>query len=100
MRPATNGLVLVNWHDLYEHLDSLKQIDWIRPADDIIKRELTVYRTLYYVARLRLSRDESGPEIDQIINEVMDVTGLSERRDVPVGQLPEDSASLSLLPSS
>jgi ABC-type multidrug transport system ATPase subunit/pSer/pThr/pTyr-binding forkhead associated (FHA) protein len=87
MRPATNGLVLVNGQDLYEHLDSLKQSIGYVPQDDIIHRELTVYRTLYYVARLRLSSDVSSQEIDQIINEVMDVTGLSERRDVPVGQL-------------
>jgi len=87
MRPATNGLVLVNRQDLYEHLDSLKQSIGYVPQDDIIHRELSVYRTLYYVARLRLSSDVSTQEIDQIINEVMDVTGLSERRDVPVGQL-------------
>ncbi len=87
MRPASSGLVLVNSQDLYEHLDSLKQSIGYVPQDDIIHRELTVYRTLYYVARLRLSSDVSSEEIDQIINEVMDVTGLSERRDVPVGQL-------------
>jgi ABC transport system ATP-binding/permease protein len=87
MRPATNGLVLINSQDLYEHLDSIKQSIGYVPQDDIIHRELTVYRTLYYVARLRLSSDVSTQEIDQIINEVMDVTGLSERRDVPVGQL-------------
>lgn len=87
MRPATKGLVLVNSQDLYEHLDSLKQSIGYVPQDDIIHRELTVYRTLYYVARLRLSSDVSTQEIDQIVNEVMDVTGLSERRDVPVGQL-------------
>ena len=87
MRPASSGLVLVNSLDLYEHLDSLKQSIGYVPQDDIIHRELTVYRTLHYVARLRLSSDLSSQEIDQIINEVMDVTGLSERRDVPVGQL-------------
>lgn len=87
MRPASSGLVLVNSQDLYEHLDSLKQSIGYVPQDDIIHRELTVYRTLYYVARLRLSSDVSTEEIDQIISEVMDVTGLSERRDVPVGQL-------------
>jgi ABC-type multidrug transport system ATPase subunit/pSer/pThr/pTyr-binding forkhead associated (FHA) protein len=87
MRPATNGLVLINSQDFYEHLDSLKQSIGYVPQDDIIHRELTVYRTLYYVARLRLSSDVSTQEIDQIINEVMDVTGLAERRDVPVGQL-------------
>src|SRR5688572_16011388 len=87
MRPATSGFVLVNNLDLYRHLDSLKQSIGYVPQDDIIHRELTVYRTLYYVARLRLSSDVSTKEIDQIINEVMDVTGLSERRDVPVSQL-------------
>jgi len=87
MRPASSGLVLVNRLDLYEHLDSLKQSIGYVPQDDIIHRELTVYRTLHYVARLRLSSDLSPQEMDQIINEVMDVTGLSERRDVPVGQL-------------
>src|SRR5437588_10860125 len=87
MRPATSGYVLINNLDLYRHLDSLKQSIGYVPQDDIIHRELTVYRTLYYVARLRLSRDVSRREIDQIVNEVMDVTGLSERRDVPVGQL-------------
>ena len=87
MRPASSGHVLINNLDLYRHLDSLKQSIGYVPQDDIIHRELTVYRTLYYVARLRLSRDVSSKEIDQIVNEVMDVTGLSERRDVPVGQL-------------
>ncbi len=87
MRPASSGHVLINNLDLYQHLDSIKQSIGYVPQDDIIHRELTVYRTLYYVARLRLSRDVSKQEIDQIVNEVMDVTGLSERRDVPVGQL-------------
>jgi ABC transport system ATP-binding/permease protein len=87
MRPATGGFVLINNLDLYRHLDSLKQSIGYVPQDDIIHRELTVYRTLYYVARLRLSSDVSHAEIDQIINEVMDVTGLAERRDVPVSQL-------------
>src|SRR5438128_4855358 len=87
MRPASSGFVLINNLDLYRHLDSLKQSIGYVPQDDIMHRELTVYRTLYYVARLRLSRDVSRREIDQIVNEVMDVTGLSERRDVAISQL-------------
>ncbi|HEY5445687.1 MAG TPA: ABC transporter ATP-binding protein/permease, partial [Pyrinomonadaceae bacterium] len=87
MRPASSGHVLVNNLDLYQHLESLKQSIGYVPQDDIIHRELTVYRTLYYVARLRLSRDISTEEIDQVVSEVMDITGLSERRDVPISQL-------------
>jgi ABC transport system ATP-binding/permease protein len=87
MLPATSGNVLVNNLDLYRHLDSLKQAIGYVPQDDIIHRELTVYRTLYYVAKLRLSRDVSVSEIDQTIGEVLDVTGLADRRDVPVSKL-------------
>jgi ABC-type multidrug transport system ATPase subunit len=87
MRPASSGNVLVNNLDLYQHLDSLKQSIGYVPQDDIMHRELTVYRTLYYVAKLRLSSDVSGKEIEQIIAEVLDVTGLSERRNVPINQL-------------
>lgn len=87
MRPASGGSVLINNLDLYQNLDALKQSIGYVPQDDIIHRELTIYRTLYYVAKLRLSGDVSRVEIDQIIGEVMDVTGLSERRDVPVSQL-------------
>lgn len=87
MRPASAGNVLINNLDLYQHLDSLKQAIGYVPQDDIIHRELTVYRTLYYVAKLRLSRDVSSAEIDQTIDEVLDVTGLADRRDVPVSQL-------------
>lgn len=87
VRPATSGNVLINNLDLYQQFDSLKQAVGYVPQEDIIHRELSVYRTLYYVARLRLSRDVSRAEIDQIINEVLDVTGLTERRNMPVGRL-------------
>ncbi len=87
VRPANTGYVRINNLDLYKHLDSLKQSIGYVPQDDIIHRELTVYRTLYYVAKLRLPRDVSKKEIVRMIDEVLDVTGLSERRDVPVSQL-------------
>jgi ABC-type multidrug transport system ATPase subunit/pSer/pThr/pTyr-binding forkhead associated (FHA) protein len=87
MRRTTSGRILINNLDLYQHVDSLKQSIGYVPQDDIIHRELTVYRTIYYVARLRLSRDVGADELDQIINEVIDVTGLSDRREVKVSEL-------------
>ena len=87
MRAASSGSVLINNLDLYQNLDALKQSIGYVPQDDIIHRELTVDRTLYYVAKLRLSSDVSRKEIKQIIDEVLDVTGLSERRSVPINQL-------------
>lgn len=87
MREPTSGRVLINNFDLYQHLPSLKQAIGHVPQDDIIHRELTVYQTLFYVARLRLSRDVIQAEVDQIISEVLEVTGLVERRNVQIAQL-------------
>ena len=87
MRPASSGNVLINNLDLYRHLASLKQSIGYVPQDDIIHRELSVYRTLYYVAKLRLSRDVSAAEIRQIVDEVLDVVGLADRGNVPINQL-------------
>ncbi|MBX3288169.1 MAG: FHA domain-containing protein [Acidobacteria bacterium] len=86
-RPASAGNVLINNQDLYRHFDSLKQAIGYVPQDDIIHSELTVSKALGYVARLRLSRDVSSSEIKRMIDEVLDVTGLSDRRDVPVRKL-------------
>jgi len=87
MGRPTSGQVLVNNLDLYQHLHSLKHSIGHVPQDDIIHQELTVYQTLYYVARLRLSRDLNRSEVDQIVSEVLELTNLSERRDVKVSQL-------------
>ncbi len=87
MSSPSTGKVLINDLDLYGNLDSLKHLIGYVPQDDIIHRELTVYRTLLYVARLRLSRDVSSDEVDHIIDEVLELTGLTERRDVPVSRL-------------
>ena len=87
VRPPKTGNVLINNLDLDRHFDSLKQSIGYVPQEDTIHRELTVYRSLYYVARLRLSRDVSSREIDQIVNEVMDVTGLTERRNIAINKL-------------
>lgn len=87
MRAATSGSVLINNLDLYQNLSRLKQSIGYVPQSDIIHPELTVERTLFYVAKLRLSSDVSANEIKQVIGEVLDLTNLSERRHAPVGQL-------------
>ncbi|QYO66989.1 ATP-binding cassette domain-containing protein [Leptolyngbya sp. 7M] len=87
VRPATSGYVRINNLDLYRNLDSLKQSIGYVPQEDIIHQELSVFRTLYYVAKLRLPSDVSRKEIVSIIEEVLDVTGLSERRNVAVSDL-------------
>ncbi|NNE65918.1 MAG: FHA domain-containing protein [Pyrinomonadaceae bacterium] len=87
MRPPTEGTVLINGLDLYAFLDSLKQSIGYVPQDEILHEGLTVEKTLYYIAKLRLSRDVTENEIDKIIDEVLDVTDLAERRGVAIQEL-------------
>lgn len=69
--PATGGKVFLFGLDLIEHFKLLKKKIGYVPQEDIIHRELTVYETLYYAAKLRL--DEATPEIEikNRINEVL-----------------------------
>ena len=85
--PATSGSVLINDLDLYTHLDSLKQTIGYVPQEDIFHRELSINQVLFYVAKLRLSGDVSRTETNQIVEEVLDLTELTERRNVPISKL-------------
>lgn len=87
VRQANTGRVLINNQDLYRNFEALKQSIGYVPQEDIIHRELSVYRTLYYVAKLRLARDVSSAEIDRIVGEVLDVAGLLDKRRTAVAAL-------------
>src|SRR5204863_6816589 len=56
-RRATTGKVLANGDDFYRHFDSFRQSLGYVPQKDIVHAQLTVYRALYYTARLRLPTD-------------------------------------------
>ncbi|MEV8374968.1 ABC transporter ATP-binding protein [Kribbella sp. NPDC056861] len=57
------------------------------PQDDIIHHALPLARTLTYAARLRLPAVTPRVVIDQLVADVLDVLGLSERAAVRVGAL-------------
>jgi ABC-type multidrug transport system ATPase subunit/predicted component of type VI protein secretion system len=86
-KPAVAGKVYLGGADLYRSFESLKSLIGFVPQDDIIHEDLTVYRALYYAARLRLSSELSDAEIDAIVLEVIDTLELRERRDTLVRRL-------------
>ena len=86
-RPATGGAVLVNGVDLYQNFDAYRTELGYVPQDDIIHRELTVYKALDYAAQLRMTADTTPAERHRRIMEVLDELDLSERRDVPIHRL-------------
>ncbi|PCJ91953.1 MAG: hypothetical protein COA50_16015 [Flavobacteriaceae bacterium] len=69
--PATSGEVYINGLSLIDNYDLVKKSIGYVPQDDIIHKELSVYKTLFYAAKLRLPDGTSKKEIDVRINKVL-----------------------------
>jgi ABC-type multidrug transport system ATPase subunit/pSer/pThr/pTyr-binding forkhead associated (FHA) protein len=87
LRPAQQGVVLYNGQDYYHHLAAFStQLGYV-PQDDIIHRNLTVERALYYAAKMRLPEDFNRAQIRQRIDEVLEDVEMSHRRHLLVSKL-------------
>ncbi len=87
LRPAQQGQVLYNGQDYYRNLAAFNtQIGYV-PQEDIVHRELTVERALYYAARIRLPRDFTDEQVWQRIAEVLEDVELTERRSLLISKL-------------
>ena len=87
LRPAQKGLVLYNGQDYYKHLAAFStQLGYV-PQEDIIHRDLTVERALYYTARMRLPEDFTKAQIKQRIEEVLEDVDMKHRRGLLVSKL-------------
>lgn len=87
LRPATTGAVYVNDLDLYSNFDALRRSIGYVPQRDILHDALTVERTLYYAAKLRLPEATSFKDIRRIVDEVIETVGLREQRHITFRQL-------------
>jgi ABC-type multidrug transport system ATPase subunit/pSer/pThr/pTyr-binding forkhead associated (FHA) protein len=87
LRPATSGAVYINDLDLYRNFDSLRRSIGHVPQHDILHETLTVGRTLYYVARLRLPKGTPPEQIRRVVDETILSVGLAEQRDTQFRQL-------------
>ncbi len=102
LRPAQHGQVLYNGQDYYRNLAAFNtQIGYV-PQDDIVHRDLTVERALYYAAKIRLPADFTEEQIWQRIAEVLEDVELTERRKLLIkklsgGQRKRVSIALELL---
>ncbi len=99
--PATQGQMLIDGEQLYPNLDAYRMIMGYVPQDDIIHRELTVGKALYYAAKLRLP-DADKAEIDRRIHEVLEMVDMDAHVHKPVrvlsgGQRKRVSIAVELL---
>ena len=87
LRPATSGTVFVNDLDLYHNFDALRRSIGYVPQRDILHDVLTVERTLFYTAKLRLPEATPPGELQRIVDEVITTVGLEEHRTTQFRQL-------------
>jgi len=104
LRPATSGHVYYNGVDLYTHFDTFKPIIGYVPQEDVLHSDLSVYKCLYYAAKLRLPADTAEAELRRRINDVIQIVELEERQDTLVrnlsgGQRKRVSIAIELLAS-
>lgn len=76
----TSGQVLYNGAELYHNLGRLKSTIGFVPQEDIMHRQLSVRRCLYYAARLRLPDDLSDQEINRRIEEMLEILKIDPQR--------------------
>ncbi len=86
-RPSPEGRVLINGDDYYQNFGVYRSSLGYVPQDDIIHRDLTVERALYYVAKLRLPKDTTDAEIEQRVSEVLEDVEMTQRRTLVVSRL-------------
>lgn len=102
LQPANEGKVLYNGQDYYRNMAAFNtQLGYV-PQDDIVHRDLTVERALYYAAKMRLPRDFTEQQIQQRIREVLDDVELTGREKLLIkslsgGQRKRASIALELL---
>ncbi len=80
LRPATSGAVFIDDLDLYKNFDAVRRSVGYVPQRDILHDALSVERTLYYAAKLRLPDSTPTQEMQRVIEEVIAAVGLQEQR--------------------
>ncbi|HLW00819.1 MAG TPA: FHA domain-containing protein [Ktedonobacterales bacterium] len=87
LRPAQQGLILYNGNDYYRNLAAFSTSLGYVPQDDIIHKDLTVERALYYAAKMRLPDDTTDAQIEQRISDVLADVEMTHRRKLLISKL-------------
>ncbi len=80
----TEGKVIINGYDLYGNHKQLKGVIGYIPQEDVLIEELTVYRNLWFNARLCF-RDMPEKELEELVEKVLRDLDLYAVKDLKVG---------------
>ena len=81
----SHGEVILNQTNLHENYDLFRGNIGFVPQDDIIHRELTVYESLFYSAKLRLPADTTNEEIEYRVDEILKKLDIIKAKHVIIG---------------
>ena len=80
----TNGSVRINGIDIYKNPKQVEGVIGFVPQDDLLIEDLTVFQNLYYASKLCFSK-ASKKELEELVNKTIDSLGLTQARDLRVG---------------
>lgn len=86
-RKPAQGTVRYDGADARTRLAGARSLLGYVPQDDIIHGELTLRRTLWHAARLRLPSGTRRGELEARVRKVLDLLGLADRAEVRVSSL-------------
>ncbi len=84
-RQPTKGKVYLNGESLHKNWNTFRHSIGYVPQEDVMHRDLTVYETLYYAAKMRLPQDLPDETIVDTVEHVMIRMGLANIRDSIIG---------------
>ena len=82
-RPSS-GKVEINGIDIFDNKNEIEGLVGYVAQDDLLIDELTVFQNLFYNAKLSFGQ-KTSEEITQIVDQTLSILGLSETRDLKVG---------------
>ena len=85
--PPTEGFVTLNGEDLFADFEALKEDIAVVPQKDVLHDSLAVGAALRYTAELRLPSDLSAEEVETSVSDILEVVGLTPRRDTLIRHL-------------
>lgn len=86
-RPMTSGTIYYDRNNFYKYFDAYQKIVGYVPQSDIMHTDLSVYKTLYYYAQIRMHHHLNKEELNEYIYKVMEEVSLTEKKDVVVSSL-------------
>ena len=83
LKPA-KGEIIINGLDLHKDRQNLEGVIGYVPQDDLLIEELSVFKNLYYAAKLSFG-NKNEQELDTLVNKTISDLGLSEISHLKVG---------------